>query len=158
MDLSKLPNDIQIFGNLCQISNMLDTIGNDFLKDLTTKQWFFLACLSNLTDNPPTINEMACLMGSSHQNVKQIALKLEKKGFIEITKDEKDARSLRLLFTKKAMEYGNAFENKGAMFLSLLYKDFNNEDKNNFTVLTNKMLNTLKDMQETKNYMDISSR
>lgn len=154
MDTSKMPVDIQIFGNLCQISNRLDTIGRDFLKDLTTKQWFFLAFLSNLIDNPPTINEMASLMGSSHQNVKQIALKLEKKGYIEISKDKKDGRSLRLLFTKKAMEYGKAFDNKGNMFLSLLYKDFSDEDKENLSRLTNKMLDTLKYMQETKNYIN----
>ena len=96
---------------------------------------------------------MASLMGSSHQNVKQIALKLEKKGYIEISKDKKDGRSLRLLFTKKAMKYGKAFDNKGNLFLSLLYKDFSNENKESLASLTNKMLDNLKNMQETNNYI-----
>lgn len=153
-DSSTLPLDLQIFGNLCQISNRLEAIGNDFLVDLTTKQWFFLAFLSNFTNNPPSINEMSEMMGSSHQNVKQIADKLEKKGFIKIVKDEKDLRTLRLIFTQKALEYAKAFDSKGLTFLSLLYKEFSAEDKAKFASYSTKLLNTIKDMQETKNYKE----
>ena len=38
-------------------------------------------------------------MGSSHQNVKQILLKLEKKGFVNISVDEKDKRKQRIELT-----------------------------------------------------------
>jgi len=44
-------------------------------------------------------------MGSSHQNVKQILLKLEKKGFVEITVDEKDKRKQRIVLTEYCREF-----------------------------------------------------
>lgn len=37
-------------------------------------------------------------MGSSHQNVKQILLKLEKKGFVNVVVDENDRRNLQYLY------------------------------------------------------------
>lgn len=144
--------DMNIFGNICEISNRLETIGNDFLEDLTTKQWFFLAILSNFINNPPTLSKMSSLMGSSHQNIKQIALKLEKKGFININKDNKDKRSLRISMTKKAIEYGNNFTDKGNNFLNLLYKDFSESDKEYFNKYTCLLLKTIKNIQETKIY------
>lgn len=49
----------------------------------------------NLCKDKPTVNELADIMGSSHQNVKQILLKLEKKGFVYIAVDENDKRKQR---------------------------------------------------------------
>ena len=44
-------------------------------------------------------------MGSSHQNVKQILLKLEKKGFVSISADENDKRKQRIELTDYCMEF-----------------------------------------------------
>ena len=44
-------------------------------------------------------------MGSSHQNVKQILLKLEKKGFVNIVVDEKDKRKQRIELTEYCREF-----------------------------------------------------
>lgn len=46
--------------------------------------------------SPPTITEVADRMAVTHQNVKQIALALERKGFLDILTDERDARVRRL--------------------------------------------------------------
>lgn len=57
---------------------------------------FFAIICINLCKNKPTVKELAEIMGSSHQNVKQILLKLEKKGFVHITVDERDKRKQRI--------------------------------------------------------------
>ena len=44
-------------------------------------------------------------MGSSHQNVKQILLKLEKKGFVSISVDEQDKRKQRIELTDYCQEF-----------------------------------------------------
>ena len=49
--------------------------------------------------------ELAEIMGSSHQNVKQILLKLEKKGFVEICADSEDKRKQRISLTDYCMEF-----------------------------------------------------
>jgi len=43
---------------------------------------------------------MEVFMGSSRQNVKQLALKLEENDYLKIEKDENDARVIRLKLTK----------------------------------------------------------
>ena len=44
-------------------------------------------------------------MGSSHQNVKQILLKLEKKGFITFETDENDKRKQRIYVTEACQNF-----------------------------------------------------
>ena len=44
-------------------------------------------------------------MGSSHQNVKQILLKLESKGFAAMIPDEKDKRKQRIILTQKCRDF-----------------------------------------------------
>ena len=44
-------------------------------------------------------------MGSSHQNVKQILIKLEKKKFIKMIPDKSDKRKQRITLTEKCMEF-----------------------------------------------------
>jgi DNA-binding MarR family transcriptional regulator len=47
----------------------------------------------------PTISFVAQAMGMTQQNVKQIALALERKGFLEIVTDTADRRARRLVLT-----------------------------------------------------------
>lgn len=49
---------------------------------------------------PPTISFVAQALGMTHQNVKQIALSLQTKGFVEIATDAADRRARRLLLTE----------------------------------------------------------
>ena len=65
-----------LFAALFMTSNRLQSIGDRFNEEITSKQWFLLAAL-NTFEYAPTFNELSSLMGSSHQNVKQIALKLQ---------------------------------------------------------------------------------
>jgi DNA-binding MarR family transcriptional regulator len=67
---------------------------------LTTQQAMLLHHLE-ASAGPPTISEVAAWMAVSHQNIKQIALALARKGFLEILTDERDARVRRLRPARK---------------------------------------------------------
>jgi DNA-binding MarR family transcriptional regulator len=62
---------------------------------LTTQQAMLLHHLDG-DAGPPTITEIAGRMGVTHQNIKQIAVALERKGLLDIVTDERDARVRRL--------------------------------------------------------------
>ena len=62
---------------------------------MPNKQFFAIICI-NLYKGNPTINELSEIMGRSHQNVKQILLKLEKKRFVCMLPDENDKRKQRM--------------------------------------------------------------
>ena len=75
-----------LFGALLAYGNRLQVLGDGFYTEVTTKQWFLLACLE-LFEAPPTLGEVAGAMGCSHQNAKQLALKLAQKGYVLLRRD-----------------------------------------------------------------------
>lgn len=112
-----------IFGEIFLIANKLQTIGDEFLGEVTTKQWFFIVVVSEFfKDKAPSISEIANKMGTSRQNVKQIALKLEKKEFITINKDEKDSRILRVSITNKCINYWENRYEKDSEFIKYIFR------------------------------------
>ncbi|CAN7162798.1 MarR family transcriptional regulator [Variovorax sp. LjRoot130] len=67
---------------------------------LTTQQAMVLQVLQGQAE-APTLKQLASTLAMSHQNLKQIANVLERKGFLEITTDEQDGRVRRLHLTKQ---------------------------------------------------------
>ena len=75
----------------------------------------------------PTVKELAEIMGSSHQNVKQILLKLEKKGFVQITTDEKDKRKQRIELTDYCREFCAKNDAMSAMAIGKMFEGISQE-------------------------------
>lgn len=121
-----------IFGSIFVLANKFQAvIDREFaVFDITTKQWLLTAVIEEFFDAPPTIKEVSHLMGSSHQNVKQIALKLEKKGFLELNKDKDDRRATRLRLTDKNYEFWKEHQVNSTAFLQELFKDCDEEELN----------------------------
>jgi DNA-binding MarR family transcriptional regulator len=53
----------------------------------------------------PSLSQAAAALGTTHQNAKQVALALERKGHLEIAPDPADARVRRLAVTPKSRAY-----------------------------------------------------
>lgn len=119
-----------IFGILFYLPNKLQVILDKNLADydITAKQWFLTIIIEQFGDNPPTISEVAEVMNSTHQNVKQIALKLEKKGFLLLEKDQKDRRITRLKLTEKCFSFWESHHNESVRFLMELFAGFKEEE------------------------------
>ena len=107
-------------GMVFLLANQLETVGNHFLGELTSKQWFLLANLDSFFQSPPTISQVAQTMHISHQTVKQLALKLQAKGFVQLQKDAQDQRAWRIHLTQKAYAYSSARLGKDLAFLEAL--------------------------------------
>ena len=74
------------------------------MKEISWKQFFAIICI-NLCKEPPTLKELSDIIGSSHQNLKQILIKLEKKGFIEFKADDYDKRKQHIYLTDRCKEF-----------------------------------------------------
>ncbi len=96
----------EVIVRLFQTSNALQTYMDKLLKEdhITTKQFFMMIILGSF-EYAPKIGELSERFGTSRQNVKQVLLKLEKSGLINLFKDEKDSRITRVMFTNKANEF-----------------------------------------------------
>jgi DNA-binding MarR family transcriptional regulator len=145
-----IPDQQMIFALILTISNRMDTLlGREFKEfDVTTKQWFLIATIESLFDNPPPIKSVANEMGSSHQNVKQIALKLQQKGLLKLEKDKKDARITRLKMTEQSYEFWGNLHTSGTLFMQNMFKDI---DRENLTIARKMMQQILVNLVEMEN-------
>lgn len=132
MDREELLKDVDskkvLFGLFFAFANRLQAVGDTFYDEITCKQFFALICLSLFQDNDPTINELSEVMGSSHQNVKQIINKLENKGFVKVYKDELDKRKQRVCITEKLKNLELKYNEKEKEFMNQLYEGISIHD------------------------------
>ena len=109
-----------LLGLLSAFDNRFQAIADSTMQEISWKQFFAIICI-NMCKEKPTIKELAEIMGSSHQNVKQILLKLEKKGFVCIVADENDKRKQCIELT----DYCRAFCAKNdEMTMNIMKKMF----------------------------------
>ena len=104
VEFGDMPPQAFLLGLLSAFDNRYQAAADAFFKEITWKQFFAIICI-NLCKEAPTLNELSDVMGSSHQNVKQILLKLEKKGFVSFITDPNDKRKQRILVTDSCREF-----------------------------------------------------
>jgi len=103
-EFGQMPPQAFLLGLLSAFDNRYQASADSFMKEITWKQFFAIICIK-LCKEPPTLNDLADIMGSSHQNVKQILLKLERKDFVSMTPDQKDRRKQRIVLTDRCREF-----------------------------------------------------
>ena len=104
LNFEGIPSSYYLLGLLSAFENRFQAMADSMMKDISWKQFFAIICI-NMCKEPPTLKELSDVLGSSHQNVKQILLKLENKGFVEFKSDDADKRKQRIVLTKKCMDF-----------------------------------------------------
>ncbi len=104
VDFTGIPSSYFLLGLLSAFDNRFQAVADNMIGEISWKQFFAIVCI-NLCKESPTIKELAGILGSSHQNVKQILLKLQKKGFVDILVDTEDRRKQRIVLTEKCMGF-----------------------------------------------------
>lgn len=104
VDFSGIELSYFLIGLLSAFDNRFQAMADKNMDEISWKQFFAIICI-NLCKENPTIKELAEILGSSHQNVKQILLKLEKKGFVNIYADAEDKRKQRIALTDYCREF-----------------------------------------------------
>lgn len=109
-----------LIGLLSAFENRFQAVSDKMMKEISWKQFFAVICI-NLCRESPTINELSEIMGSSHQNVKQILLKLERKGFLNFVADEGDKRKLRVVTTDYCKEFCEKNDEQSIMIMKKMF-------------------------------------
>jgi DNA-binding MarR family transcriptional regulator len=104
VDFSGIPSSYYLIGLLSAFENRFQAMADSMMQEISWKQFFAIICI-NMCKEPPTLSELSDILGSSHQNVKQILLKLEKKGFIRFEQDEADKRKQRIVLTEECRKF-----------------------------------------------------
>ena len=127
MKLTGFPEEYLIYGVLFRLNNRLQRAGAGILTDITMKQHFFMLVLG-MFDDPPTLSEMASYTGTSYQNVKSIAQKLEKNNYLTIIQDTDDRRKLRLIAGDKFEALAVKNREHTLQFMKNLYSGLTRDD------------------------------
>jgi DNA-binding MarR family transcriptional regulator len=99
----------ELFGSLFVIVQHLTRRLDEALVPLgmTSRQWLLLAVLERFfPGRHPSLTEAAVPYGTSRQNVKQVALGLERLGYLRLVLDPADRRTTRLVVTDKVRVFG----------------------------------------------------
>lgn len=115
-----------LLGLLSAFDNRFQAMADKAMEELSWKQFFTIICI-NLCKGNPSINELAEILGSSHQNVKQILLKLEKKGFVNIYADAKDRRRQRIELTDYCKEFCKKNDEMSKQIMTKMFEGVSQE-------------------------------
>ena len=127
LDFSGIPLNYYLLGLLSAFDNRFQAMADRTMGEISWKQFFAIICI-RMCRKPPTLGELSDILGSSHQNVKQILLKLEKKQFIAFQPDEKDRRKQRIVLTDRCLEFCEKNNDTGAAVMDRMFNGITREE------------------------------
>ncbi|MFR7819690.1 MarR family winged helix-turn-helix transcriptional regulator [Candidatus Pseudoruminococcus sp.] len=114
-----------IFSSIFVLQNRMQTAGEKLQTEISMKQWLLLA-MTECCPEPRTLTNIGNLMGCSRQNVKKLALALEKKGFVHLLLSSNN--SVLVQPTEEVQRYAEEIGERHMKALSLLFSDFSEEE------------------------------
>ena len=133
VEFGHMPPQAFLLGLLSAFDNRYQAAADRYFREITWKQFFAIICI-NLCKEPPTLNDLSEVMGSSHQNVKQILLKLESKGFVSMKTDAKDKRKQRYFVTDKCRKFLEENDNRSRTSAQIIGQIFEGVDEKSLAV------------------------
>ena len=127
VDVTEIPKEYYLLGLLSAFQNRFQAVADSAMKEISWKQFFAIVCI-NMCKEPPTLKELSDIFGSSHQNLKQILIKLEKKKFVEFQTDESDKRKQRIVLTKHCLDFCNQSEDMTKMIMGKMFDGIPKKD------------------------------
>ena len=114
-----------IFSSIFVLQNRMQTAGEKLQTEISMKQWLLLA-MTECCPEPRTLTNIGNLMGCSRQNVKKLALALEKKGFVHLLLSSNN--SVLVQPTEEVQRYAEEIGERHMKAVSLLFSDFSEEE------------------------------
>lgn len=105
------------------VANRLETLSDRRLLPLgvTLKQWQLSVVLEQHKGEDLSLSRLSALLGTSRQNVKQLALQLQRKGFCSIRPDGVDRRAMAVRLEPSAEEFWKGLDEENLAFLERIF-------------------------------------
>lgn len=127
VNFGEMDDSFFLIGLLNQFMNGFQTVGDRFFNEISWKQCFVLICI-RFFEKPPTLKKVSELMGSSHQNIKQMLMKLENTGYVAFTPDQSDKRKQRIVLTEKTQRFMEENDASSSAFMEKLFWNVGEEN------------------------------
>lgn len=114
-----------IFSSIFVLQNRMQTVGEKLQTQISMKQWLLLA-MTTCCPEPRTLTTVGNLMGCSRQNIKKLALTLEKKGYVRLRLGSNN--SVHIELTAEVSKYADEMDKRHSQTLNLLFADFSEDE------------------------------
>ena len=114
-----------VFASIFILQNRMQTAGEKIQTRISMKQWLLMS-MTACCPEPRTLTNVGNLMGCSRQNVKKLALALEKKGFVRLVPGENNSVLIEL--TDEANRYSEEMGERHSQSLRLLFSDLSEQE------------------------------
>ncbi|MCI1479124.1 MAG: MarR family transcriptional regulator [Clostridium beijerinckii] len=130
----------QTYASLIAVSNKLQTAGDSYSGDLTSKQLLTLLAILHIPEGDATIINIAGKLTTTKQNATRIIKSLEKKNYIKVVPSEKDKRAVNVVLTEAGI-HSLSKNSKDAKknFMTDIFNDFSKEELNTLWQLLKKL-------------------
>lgn len=121
IDFSHIEDRYYLFGMLAAFANRMQTVGDRVFEEVTWKQWFALLGARMLQPDP-SVSQVAGLIGTSHQNTKQLLLRLQSAGLVHLTRDKRDLRKTLVRLAPAADAFELKYRESSGRFMDSLFE------------------------------------
>lgn len=116
-----------LLGLLSAFENQYQSKLNRYFQGISWKQFLILVSIK-LFKESPTLGEVAQVVKSSHQNVRQILKKLEEKGYVDLIVDSKDQRKQRVSILEKGYVFLRDHDQEANNIVANIYQGIEEEN------------------------------
>jgi DNA-binding MarR family transcriptional regulator len=95
---------------------------------ITPNQWLMIIVISAGFRHSPSIQEVADALSTTHQNVKQIASGLERRGLMTLARDPGNRRIIRLAVTEKCHALFERREPEDVKSIAALFENLSDDE------------------------------
>jgi DNA-binding MarR family transcriptional regulator len=106
---------------------------------ITMKQWLMVIIIASGFKTPPSIQEVADAMSTTHQNVKQIAASLERRGFMTLDRDPSNKRIIRVKVTDRCLALFKSREENDVKAIYSMFENLTDDEVKSLFSIVAKM-------------------
>lgn len=129
----------QIFATIFTLSNKLQVKGDEFLGSLTTRQLMAMMAILHLPKGNATHSNIAKMLGTTRQSVKQLMLILENKGYIVTSLSIQDRRASDIQITESGRSAILASAEQSIVLFTDMFSKFTTQDLESLWILLKKL-------------------
>lgn len=117
-----------IFASLFILGNRLQTSFDKVDPLITIKQFMVMIMIKQAPERVLDLTSCGELLGCSRQNIKKLAVALEKQELITISRNHKDKRRTDLLLTTKGEDYFQSVAQLHEKALNAIFEEYSDEE------------------------------
>lgn len=147
LDFENMDKRLIAYVNIFICANRLQAIMDRGMEDVTAKQWLALTVMETFSE-PPTLKELSEISGVTHQSMRQIVDRLAERGLLEIYRDKRDGRAIRLVKTRAAEKIRERDAPRNHGFVLELFSCLEDGEAETFCNALEKLCNKLNELKE----------